>query len=128
MSSSSGWHATQRSNPGQVDHTRLVTRLLLTRLSPRLGQRNALFVARTLGRALVRLTPTLSLALTPTPTLTRLPCPQALPNPNPNPDPNPNPNPDPNPNPHQVLPRALCSCEVGFWPSHVEEDCKACTL
>ena len=38
--------------------------------------RNALFVARTLGRAL-------------------------------------------------VLPRALCSCEVGFWPSHVEEDCKA---
>ena len=38
---------------------------------PRLGQRNALFVARTLGRALVRLTPTLSLALTPTPTLTR---------------------------------------------------------
>ena len=24
-----------------------------------------------------------------------------------------------------MLPRALCTCEIGFWPTHVEEDCKA---
>ena len=24
-----------------------------------------------------------------------------------------------------VLPRTLCSCEIGFWPNHIEEDCKA---
>ena len=24
-----------------------------------------------------------------------------------------------------VLPRMLCSCELGFWPNHIAEDCKA---
>ena len=24
-----------------------------------------------------------------------------------------------------VLPEALCSCELGFWPNHIEEHCKA---
>jgi len=34
---------------------------------------------------------------------------------------NPNPNPNPSPNPNQ----ARCSCELGFWPNHIEEHCRA---
>ena len=69
--SNSSCQAPGSSNPrlaGLATHT----------FKPRLGQRNALFVARTLGRALVRLTPTLSLALTPTPTLTQVTLPPSL--------------------------------------------------